>query len=49
MCLNILRADWSPALTILNVIHGIMFLFDEPNPNDPLNDEAAEMFRDNKP
>ncbi|KRW99891.1 Ubiquitin-conjugating enzyme/RWD-like protein [Pseudocohnilembus persalinus] len=48
VCLNILRADWAPVLTILNVIHGIMFLFDEPNPNDPLNQEAAEMFRDDR-
>lgn len=43
-----MRADWSPVLTVLNVIHGIFYLFDDPNPNDPLNQEAAEMFRDDR-
>ena len=41
VCLNILRADWKPVLDIGNVIMGLIFLFLEPNPNDPLNHEAA--------
>ena len=45
MCLNILRADWKPVLGINAVILGLIFLFIEPNPNDPLNHEAAEVLR----
>ena len=46
VCLNILRADWKPVLDIGSVIMGLIFLFLEPNPNDPLNHEAAAEFRD---
>jgi len=42
VCLNILRADWKPVLTIGSVLFGLMTLFLEPNPDDPLNREAAE-------
>ena len=45
MCLNILREDWKPVLDINAVTYGLMFLFYEPNPDDPLNHEAAELFR----
>lgn len=47
VCLNILRADWKPVLDIGNVIMGLIFLFLEPNPKDPLNHEAAAEFREN--
>ena len=46
VCLNILRADWKPILDLNAVILGLNFLFIEPNPNDPLNHEAAELQRD---
>lgn len=48
VCLNILRADWKPVLGINAVILGLIFLFIEPNPNDPLNKEAAELMRSNE-
>ena len=41
VCLNILREDWSPALDLQSVIVGLLFLFLEPNPRDPLNKDAA--------
>ncbi len=47
VCLNILRADWKPVLGINAVILGLIFLFIEPNPNDPLNHEASELMRSN--
>lgn len=47
VCLNILRDDWKPVLGINAVILGLIFLFIEPNPNDPLNHEAAALMRDN--
>ncbi|KAL6768652.1 RCE1 [Auxenochlorella protothecoides x Auxenochlorella symbiontica] len=42
VCLNILREDWKPVLTISSLIYGLNFLFLAPNPDDPLNKEAAE-------
>ena len=45
VCLNILREDWRPVLDINSVIYGLIYLFYEPNPDDPLNHEAAELFR----
>ncbi|OMJ09608.1 NEDD8-conjugating enzyme ubc12 [Smittium culicis] len=37
VCLNILREDWKPVLTLNSVLIGLQFLFLEPNPEDPLN------------
>ena len=48
VCLNILKEAWKPTLTALNCIGGVYFLFTEPNPEDPLNHEAAKIMRDNK-
>jgi len=48
VCLNILREDWKPVLTINALIIGLQFLFLEPNPEDPLNKEAAEVLRHNR-
>jgi len=47
VCLNILREDWKPVLDINAVIYGLIFLFYEPNPGDPLNHEAADLLRKN--
>lgn len=41
VCLNILRNDWKPTLTLQLVFAGILHLFLQPNPNDPLNKDAA--------
>lgn len=43
ICLNILRSDWSPALNLNSIIIGLNFLILEPNPNDPLNKNAANV------
>lgn len=43
VCLNILREDWLPVLSLNSVLLGLNFLFLEPNPNDPLNKDAANM------
>ena len=43
VCLNILREDWKPVLTINSVIMGLQFLMLEPNADDPLNKEAADL------
>jgi ubiquitin-conjugating enzyme E2 M len=44
---NILRSEWSPVLDINTIVYGLLLLFHEPNPNDPLNHEAAELLRKN--
>jgi len=43
VCLNILRQDWMPVLSLGSVIFGLMTLFLEPNADDPLNKEAAQL------
>jgi ubiquitin-conjugating enzyme E2 M len=43
VCLNILREDWKPVLTLSAVIYGLQYLFLEPNAEDPLNKEAADL------
>ena len=46
VCLNILREDWSPVLSISSCVYGLQFLFMDPNPDDPLNKEAARDLTD---
>eukprot|EP01027_Heterolobosea_sp_BB2_P008842 GEZU01013118.1.p1 GENE.GEZU01013118.1~~GEZU01013118.1.p1 ORF type:complete len:192 (-),score=75.21 GEZU01013118.1:57-632(-) len=48
VCLNILRAEWKPVLTLNAVFIGLNFLFLEPNPEDPLNHEAAQQYSKEK-
>ena len=51
ICLNILRDGedgWKPVMDINQIIYGLCFLFYEPNPDDPLNREAAALYRSNK-
>ncbi|KAG8930371.1 NEDD8-conjugating protein ubc12 [Tulasnella sp. 419] len=48
VCLNILREDWKPVLNLATVMFGLHYLFLEPNPDDPLNKEAAEDLRRNR-
>jgi len=48
VCLNILREDWKPVLTISSIIYGLQYLFLEPNAEDPLNKEAAQVLSQNR-
>ncbi len=47
VCLNILKEDWKPTMNVMLSIAGVYYLFTDPNPNDPLNHEAANVMRDN--
>lgn len=45
ICLDILKDKWSPALQIRTVLLSIQALMSAPNPDDPLNNEAAELWK----
>merc|ERR1711879_94835 len=48
ICLDILKDKWSPALQIRTVLLSIQALLSAPNPDDPLNNEVADLWKTNE-
>lgn len=49
VCINILDInEWSPALSIQNVLLSICSMLEQPNPDDPVEKEVGELYKTNK-
>ena len=48
VCLDALNKKWSPVFTLKHIMETLLpYLLAYPNPEDPLNREAAALFNDN--
>merc|ERR1711948_61355 len=48
ICLDVLKGEWSPALTIRTALLSIQALLSAPEPDDPQDAEVAQMYKTNR-
>lgn len=48
ICVDILKSNWSPVLTLSKSLLSIVALLGNPNPDDPLHAESANLYKTNR-